>query len=293
MPWREQLKTYREVYRERRDALLDGADRPDARGHHLDPARPAACSSGRPCPTGLDSKAMMPRAIAARVAYVPGTGFYADGTGSGNMRLNFSFPPPERIREGVRRLAGVMEQELAMRQVFGAISARADAPPWAGRVRRPRPRLGMISTHWSHATDLRVLVLAGGLSYERDVSLRSGRRVLDALRAVGHRGRAARRRRGPAAGAARRPAGRGGDRAARRDRRGRLAARACSTCATCRTSAATRWRPGSPGTSRRPRRCCARPASRPPTGWRCRTTGSPSSARSPCWTGSRRGWVCR
>ncbi|MFI7545919.1 D-alanine--D-alanine ligase [Actinoplanes sp. NPDC049599] len=30
-----------------------------------------------------------------------------------------------------------------------------------------------------------VLVLAGGLSYERDVSLRSGRRVLDALRATG------------------------------------------------------------------------------------------------------------
>ncbi|MGC4808336.1 D-alanine--D-alanine ligase family protein [Micromonospora sp. DT233] len=35
------------------------------------------------------------------------------------------------------------------------------------------------------AADLHVLVLAGGLSYERDVSLRSGRRVLDALRAVG------------------------------------------------------------------------------------------------------------
>ena len=33
--------------------------------------------------------------------------------------------------------------------------------------------------------DPRVLVLAGGLSYEREVSLRSGRRVLDALRAVG------------------------------------------------------------------------------------------------------------
>ncbi|GIJ28800.1 D-alanine--D-alanine ligase [Micromonospora qiuiae] len=35
------------------------------------------------------------------------------------------------------------------------------------------------------ASELHVLVLAGGLSYERDVSLRSGRRVLDALRAVG------------------------------------------------------------------------------------------------------------
>ncbi|WP_433792806.1 D-alanine--D-alanine ligase family protein [Actinoplanes sp. CA-252034] len=33
--------------------------------------------------------------------------------------------------------------------------------------------------------ELRVLVLAGGLSYERDVSLRSGRRVLDALRSAG------------------------------------------------------------------------------------------------------------
>ena len=33
--------------------------------------------------------------------------------------------------------------------------------------------------------DVEVLVLAGGLSYERDVSLRSGRRVLDALRSAG------------------------------------------------------------------------------------------------------------
>ena len=65
------------------------------------------------------TRSAMPRAIAARVAYVPGTGFYADGTGGTNLRLNFSFPPPERIREGVRRLAGVMEQELAMRAVFG------------------------------------------------------------------------------------------------------------------------------------------------------------------------------
>ncbi len=35
-------------------------------------------------------------------------------------------------------------------------------------------------------TDRSVLVLAGGLSHERDVSLRSGRRVAEALRGVGH-----------------------------------------------------------------------------------------------------------
>jgi hypothetical protein len=57
------------------------------------------------------------------VAYVPVTGFYADGTATVNLRLNFSSPAPERIREGVRRLAGVMEQEIAMRAVFGPAAA--------------------------------------------------------------------------------------------------------------------------------------------------------------------------
>jgi DNA-binding transcriptional MocR family regulator len=122
MPWREQIKVYREVYRERRDALL----------HALSDLMPDGTTWTRPdgglfvwatLPGGLDSKAMLPRAIAARVAYVPGTGFYADGSGAGNMRLNFSFSAPARLREGVRRLAGVMEQELALRAVFGSESA--------------------------------------------------------------------------------------------------------------------------------------------------------------------------
>ena len=144
---------------------------------------------------------MMPRAIAARVAYVPGTGFYADGTGTGNMRLNFSFPPPERIREGVRRLAGVMEQEHRDAPGLRRASAGPGRPARAGRRGRARSRLGMIPA-WVRLSRLSAptapstttppapttcasLVLAGGLSYERDVSLRSGRRVLDALRAVG------------------------------------------------------------------------------------------------------------
>ncbi|MBE1486105.1 aminotransferase-like domain-containing protein [Plantactinospora soyae] len=120
MPWRQQLKIYREVYRERRDALLDAlADYMPAGTSWTEPG--GGLFVWTTLPEGLDAKAMMPRAIAARVAYVPGTGFYADGTGAGHMRLNFSFPPPERIREGVRRLATVMEQETAMREVFGTV----------------------------------------------------------------------------------------------------------------------------------------------------------------------------
>jgi DNA-binding transcriptional MocR family regulator len=129
MPWREQLKTYREIYRERRDALLAA----------LDAQMPDGTRWTRPggglfvwatLPGGLDAKAMVPRALGARVAYVPGTGFYADGSGTANLRLNFSFSAPDRIREGVRRLAGVVEQELSLRSVFGAVpsSSGLDAP---------------------------------------------------------------------------------------------------------------------------------------------------------------------
>ena len=54
------------------------------------------------------------------MAYVPGTAFFADGFGSGAMRLSFCYPTPERIREGVRRLAGVIEAEMELRATFGA-----------------------------------------------------------------------------------------------------------------------------------------------------------------------------
>jgi 2-aminoadipate transaminase len=133
MPWREQIKTFAALYSERRDALLES----------LADLMPEGMTWTRPegglfvwatLPDGMDSKAMMPRAIASRVAYVPGTGFYADGTGRQHLRLNFSFPPPERIREGVRRLAGVIEQEMAMRAVFGSATGLGDASARPGSV---------------------------------------------------------------------------------------------------------------------------------------------------------------
>jgi 2-aminoadipate transaminase len=119
MPWREQLKVFRELYRERRDATLTA----------LTDVMPSGVRWTVPTggfyvwltlPESLDSKAMMPRAIAARVAYVPGTGFYADGSGARNIRLSYCLPPPDRIREGVRRLGHVIEEELALRTTFGA-----------------------------------------------------------------------------------------------------------------------------------------------------------------------------
>ncbi|MFI9847209.1 PLP-dependent aminotransferase family protein [Nonomuraea sp. NPDC051941] len=122
-PWREQIKTFRELYRERRDALLDA----------LESLMPPEVTWTRPAggffvwatlPEGLDSKAILPRAVAERVAFVPGTGFFSDGSGARHMRLSYCFPEPDRIREGVRRLAGVIDQEMQLRDTFGTSSAR-------------------------------------------------------------------------------------------------------------------------------------------------------------------------
>jgi DNA-binding transcriptional MocR family regulator len=76
-------------------------------------------------PPGLDSKAMLPRAVTARVAYVPGTGFYSDGFGASSLRLSYCYPAPERIREGVRRFADVLREEMELRAAFGHDAARA------------------------------------------------------------------------------------------------------------------------------------------------------------------------
>jgi len=117
--WQGQIKQLREMYRERRDAMIEAL-------HDL---MPAACRWNVPSggffvwltlPPGIDAKAMLPRAVTARVAYVPGTAFFADGFGSGAMRLSFCYPTPERIREGVRRLAAVLEEEMELRETFGA-----------------------------------------------------------------------------------------------------------------------------------------------------------------------------
>ena len=117
-PWREQIKTFQEVYRERRDALLESLQALMPEGTRWTiPA--GGFYSWVTLPHGLDATAMLPRAVANLVAYVPGTGFYVDGQGRQNLRLSYCYPEPDRIREGVRRLAAVIESELDLAQTFG------------------------------------------------------------------------------------------------------------------------------------------------------------------------------
>ena len=133
-PWREQIKTFQEVYRERRDALLESlqALMPEGTTWTI-PA--GGFYSWLTLPHGLDATAMLPRAVANLVAYVPGTGFYVDGQGRQNLRLSYCYPEPDRIREGVRRLAAVIEGELELVQTFG--TAHALSPVTGSSVPAP------------------------------------------------------------------------------------------------------------------------------------------------------------
>ena len=139
--WRGQIKVFREMYRERRDAMIAG----------LIDHMPAGTSWTQPeggffvwvtLPPGLDSQAMLPRAVTARVAYVPGTAFYADGFGSRHMRLSYCFPTPDRIIEGTRRLGEVMQYEADVLATFGPaltpdggrVALRPDEAPGANQT---------------------------------------------------------------------------------------------------------------------------------------------------------------
>lgn len=133
--WYQQVKEYREMYRERGRAMQAA----------LEEYMPM-CSWNSPeggfytwvkLPEGLDAQAMLPRAVTNLVAYVSGTAFYADGQGRDHMRLSFCYPTPERIREGVQRLARVVRAEAELVDMFG-LRGDDGAKPSPGEFAWPR-----------------------------------------------------------------------------------------------------------------------------------------------------------
>jgi DNA-binding transcriptional MocR family regulator len=114
--WQGQIDTFRGVYRERRDAALEAlaeylpklsTTRPDG-GFYL----------WITLPDGIDSKAMLPLAVKELVAYTPGTAFYGDGTGHNKLRVCYSFPTPENIKVGIKRLATVINLQTELLETF-------------------------------------------------------------------------------------------------------------------------------------------------------------------------------
>jgi DNA-binding transcriptional MocR family regulator len=107
----EQVARLRATYRARRDALLDA----------LMEYLPHGCTWTKPhggffvwvrLPEGTDAAALLPRAEAAGVSYVPGARFHLDGRGANTLRLAFSLYAEDDLREGARRLGRALEAGL-------------------------------------------------------------------------------------------------------------------------------------------------------------------------------------
>ncbi len=101
----------RSVYGARRDAILASLQK------HM----PAGVRWTKPqgglfiwavLPEHLNATDILMEAVDERVAFVPGSAFYDDGSGKNTMRLNFSNASPDKIDEGMARLGGVIRRAL-------------------------------------------------------------------------------------------------------------------------------------------------------------------------------------
>jgi 2-aminoadipate transaminase len=145
--WRDYLLSLTDLYRRRRDTMLD------ALAEHL----PREAAWTRPqgglfiwatLPDYIDTTDLLARALRENVAFVPGRAAYVDGRGGSSLRLNFSGVSEDDIREGVRRIGKVAREQVALygtltgAQPAAEVSAPAPPDPALAEVLElpPRPR---------------------------------------------------------------------------------------------------------------------------------------------------------
>ncbi len=106
------VRRIREVYGERRDAMLAALDR------HFPPGVEWTHPHGGlflwvTLPAGLNSAELFQEALKEKVAFISGNAFHPCGGGERTMRLNFSYCTPEVIEEGICRLGAVISRQMA------------------------------------------------------------------------------------------------------------------------------------------------------------------------------------
>lgn len=129
--WPEYVRSLTEIYRRRRDVMLD------ALAEHFPREAEWTLPQGglfiwATLPDYIDTTDLLARALSEHVAFVPGRAAYLDGRGGSSMRLNFSGVPEDDIREGVRRIGAVIGEQVGL---YGTLTG-ARATPTA----EPRPR---------------------------------------------------------------------------------------------------------------------------------------------------------
>ncbi|MCG9479575.1 MAG: PLP-dependent aminotransferase family protein [Actinomycetia bacterium] len=115
--WIDNIDRFKIIYSERRNAMLDT----------LSETFPPGCSWSKPeggffiwlkLPSYLNTKELLADAVRGKVAYVPGSGFYADGRGKNEARLAFCSENPENIVKGIKILANIIKDKIKLYKSF-------------------------------------------------------------------------------------------------------------------------------------------------------------------------------
>src|SRR3954470_15570236 len=80
-------------------------------------------------PDYIDTTDLLAKALRENVAFVPGRAAYADGVrGASSMRLNFSASGADELREGIRRIGGVVSEQVALYETITGEHRAAPEP---------------------------------------------------------------------------------------------------------------------------------------------------------------------
>jgi len=109
------IEEIKENYSGKRDLMLDCLDKYMPKHPEVEWTRPeGGLFLWLSMPEQVDTYEMFTRAVEQeKVAFIPGSAFYYDGSVTNKMRLNFSYSSPEQIEEGIRRLGRIAEKEIA------------------------------------------------------------------------------------------------------------------------------------------------------------------------------------
>jgi 2-aminoadipate transaminase len=107
----QHIETIKRVYRERRDLMLGLMEELFPPGVTWTHPKGGLFLWVR-LPAGMDSTALLKKAVEAKVAFVPGGPFHPRGGGENTLRMNFSNATDEQIEAGMKRLADVIRAEM-------------------------------------------------------------------------------------------------------------------------------------------------------------------------------------
>lgn len=109
----KQIEVIKKAYKKKRQIILDAFEKNMPKIEGLSWTMPeGGLFLWVRLPEYMSATEIFPKAIDKKVAYVVGTAFHCDGGGQNTMRINFSFPSEDQIKEGAKRLANLIAEAV-------------------------------------------------------------------------------------------------------------------------------------------------------------------------------------